>query len=77
MAEIINENELTEISGGKGQNRIGFKYVVKKNDSLGKIASRYHTSVAEIMSYNKNITNADMIGEGQVIIVPGEGIMHK
>ena len=77
MAEILNENELTEVSGGKGKNRIGFKYVVKKNDSLGKIASRYHTTVAEIMSYNKNITNADLIGEGQVIIVPGEGIMHK
>ena len=77
MAEIINENELTEVSGGKGKNRIGFKYVVKKNDSLGKIASRYHTTVAEIMSYNKNITNADLIGEGQVIIVPGEGLMHK
>ena len=77
MAEIVNENELCEVSGGKGKNRIGFKYVVKKNDNLGKIASRYHTTVAEIMSYNKNITNADLIGEGQVIIVPGEGIMHK
>ena len=73
MAELLNENELTEVSGGTLFKTRCFRYVVKKNDSLGKIASKYHTTVAEILRINTSIKNADLISADQTILVPWNG----
>lgn len=44
-------------------------YVVKKNDTLIKIAKKYNTDYKKIASYN-NIVNANKIFAGQVIKIP-------
>lgn len=45
-------------------------YTVKAGDSLGKIAQRFGTTVAELQRLN-NITNPDKLTLGQKLIVPG------
>jgi LysM repeat protein len=45
-------------------------YVVQRGDTLGQIAQRHNTSVAELMRLN-NITNPDRITVGQKLTVPG------
>ena len=44
-----------------------FKYTVKKGDTLTKIASKYHVSVANLKKWNK--LRNDMIREGQKLII--------
>lgn len=45
-------------------------YVVKKGDSLSKIASMYGCTVDDILILNPNITNPNIIYPGQTIVVP-------
>lgn len=45
-------------------------YVVKKGDSLGKIAAMYNTTVDEILSLNPKIRNKNLIYIGQIVTVP-------
>lgn len=45
-------------------------YVVKKGDTLSKIAKSNGTTVHVLMSINKNISNANVIKVGQVINLP-------
>lgn len=45
------------------------EYVVKKGDTLGKIARTYDTTVAELARIN-NISNPDLINVGQKVLVP-------
>jgi LysM repeat protein len=45
-------------------------YVVQPGDSLGEIAQRYGTTVAELASLN-NISNPNLIYPGQVLYLPG------
>jgi LysM repeat protein len=47
----------------------GTTYVVKKGDTLSKIAKTYGTTVKAIMALNSNIADADKISVGQVIRV--------
>ena len=46
------------------------EYVVQSGDTLSKIAKKFGTTVATLVSMNK-IENADIIYVGQVLIVPG------
>ncbi len=59
-------------SAKKGTRRADLKYVVKRGDTLGAIAHRYHTSVSRLARYN-HISNPNFIRVGQVIRVPGKG----
>ena len=45
-------------------------YIVKKGDTLSKIAKANGTTVHVLMSINKNISNANVIKVGQVINLP-------
>jgi LysM repeat protein len=47
-------------------------YVVVAGDTLGKIAVRYSTTVAELLRLN-GLTNPDVIAVGQKLKVPGSG----
>ena len=59
------ENELENISGGASVP--DNYYLVKTGDTLGAIASRYHTTVANLMALNPRIKNANLIYAGEVI----------
>ena len=63
--KIMNENELENVAGGAsyGDNY----YLVRTGDTLGAIAARYHTTVANLMSLNPRIKNANLIYAGEVI----------
>jgi LysM repeat protein len=45
-------------------------YKIVAGDTLGKIASRFRTTVQEIMALNPKITNPNIIRKNDVILVP-------
>ncbi len=47
-----------------------FQYTVQRGDTLFFIAQRYGTNVSAILAFNPQITNPNLIIEGQVICVP-------
>ena len=50
-------------------------YLVVRGDTLKSLASRFGTSVDILLSLNKSITNANLIYEGQHLVVPsGRGV---
>jgi membrane-bound lytic murein transglycosylase D len=44
-------------------------YIVKKGDTIGKIAARYHVSIQRIANYN-NIKNKNVLRVGQKLKIP-------
>lgn len=52
----------------------GQTYAVQRGDSLGRIAARFNTTVAAILSVNPNITNPNIVYVGQVINLPSTGV---
>ena len=61
----MNEIELENVAGGATYS--DNYYTIKKGDTLGAIASRYNTSVANLMALNPHIKNANLIYAGDVI----------
>ena len=61
----MNEIEMENVTGGAayGDNY----YVVKRGDTLGAIASRYHTTVNHLAALNPQIKNVNLIYPGDVI----------
>ena len=50
-------------------------YLVVRGDTLKSLANRFGTSVDILLSLNKSITNANLIYEGQHLVVPsGRGV---
>src|SRR5512138_1310147 len=45
-------------------------YIVARGDTLKSLAIRFGTSVGTLLSLNGNITNANVIYEGQRLVVP-------
>jgi LysM repeat protein len=45
-------------------------YVVKKNDTLSKIAAQFGVTVDQVLAANPQITNANQIAVGDEIIIP-------
>lgn len=45
-------------------------YTVQRGDTLGKIAARFHTSVAALVQANPVIRNPDLINVGQLLQIP-------
>lgn len=46
------------------------KYTVQFGDTLSEIARKFDVSVADIVALN-NLTNADILSEGQQLLIPG------
>ena len=51
-------------------------YIVKKGDTLGKIAKAFQVRLADIMAIN-GITNADDIQAGQELRIPTGAIVYN
>jgi LysM repeat protein len=47
-------------------------YIVQPNDTLFRIATRFNTTVAELVQLN-NLANENLIYTGQELLIPGEG----
>jgi LysM repeat protein len=48
-------------------------YIVKRGDTLNKLATRFNTTVARLLELNKEITNANLVYEGHRLAVPAAG----
>jgi LysM repeat protein len=48
-------------------------YIVKRGDTLNKLATRFNTTVARLLELNKEITNANLVYEGHRLAVPAGG----
>lgn len=66
--EILNENEVEEVSGGKKYDY--FTYTVVPDDSLSMIALRFGTTVNVLMRLNPQIKNPDLIKVGWQLKIP-------
>ena len=60
----IDENELREIIGGTK-----IPYIVKRGDTLSKLAERFHCTVEQACKWNK-IEDPNKIDEGQKLFFP-------
>ena len=45
-------------------------YIVKRGDTLNKLAVRFNTTLERLLELNKDITNANMVYEGHRLAVP-------
>lgn len=68
MAEEFNDDELQFVNGGAFTGK-AITYVVKRGDTLSKIAQKYHTSVRSLMQMN-NIKIDSRIAVGDKIRIP-------
>lgn len=71
--KIIKEEKLNNYNGvanDNNSNNSEINYVVKKGDTLSKIASKYNTTYQKLAKYN-NIKNPNKIYPGQIIKIPG------
>ena len=59
------DTELENVTGGAA-NQASY-YTIQKGDTLGAIATRYHTTVANLMALNPRIKNANLIYAGETI----------
>jgi LysM repeat protein len=48
-------------------------YIVKRGDTLNKLATRFNTTLASLLELNKEITNANLVYEGHRLAVPASG----
>ncbi len=68
--EIINENELEEVSGGNWKNDY-FYYKVVYGDTLSGLAMRFGTTVNKLWELNRDkISNPDKIEVGWELRIP-------
>ena len=61
------DNELENIAGGASEGTL-YHHVVP-GDTLGKIATKYGTTVKKLMALNPHIKNANLIYAGDTIRV--------
>ena len=66
LKEYINPANIEK----KRQERSGTVYVVKKGDTLGHIARKYHVTVSQIMRWN-NLKSAHKLRIGQRLRIEG------
>ena len=67
--ELFNPATLQNIASSSNGNRITYR--VKKGDYLGRIASRYHVSVAQLKKWNHLRSNNLRVG--QILVIYGRG----
>ena len=71
--ELFNPATLQHIASSGDGNRITYR--VKSGDYLGRIASRYHVSVAQLKKWNHLRSNNLRVG--QVLVIYGRGSGHS
>ena len=64
-----NSNTQVDDSNNNENNNKNINYVVKKGDTLSKIAAKYNTTYQYLANYN-NISNPNKIYPGEIIKVP-------
>ena len=69
MAELLNENDLSQVSGGVNSGLV-YEYTIKEGDTLGVIAKRHATTEANLLELNPQIKNKNKLYPGTVIKVP-------
>ena len=67
--ELFNPTTLQNIASSSNGNRITYR--VKSGDYLGRIASRYHVSVAQLKKWNHLRSNNLRVG--QILVIYGRG----
>ena len=67
--ELFNPTTLQNIASSSNGNRITYR--VKSGDYLGKIASKYHVSVAQLKKWNHLRSNNLRVG--QILVIYGRG----
>ncbi len=68
----LNLNEMSKVAGGyrKPPEKAGFFiYQIKKGDTLGKIAREFNTTVANILVWNPQIRNKNLIYAGDYLYI--------
>jgi len=67
---LIYPNQVLQLPGAiLGSDGGFFIYIVARGDTLKSLATRFGTTVDALLAANKNITNADVIYEGQRLTV--------
>lgn len=66
---VIKKIESGEAGGNAGAAAVRKTYKVRSGDSLGKIAAKYHVTVANLKKWNH--LKGDMIREGQTLYING------
>ena len=73
--KIIEANGLTNLDNlVVGQSIVlpinVYAYEIKKGDTLYKLSQRFNVSVDAILNENPDISNADMLSIGQIVLIP-------
>jgi peptidoglycan endopeptidase LytE len=73
---LIYPNQVLLLPGAILYGNAGYNtYIVMRGDTLRALANRFGTSIDALLSLNKDITNANVIYEGQRLVVPsGSGV---
>ena len=73
---LIYPNQILILPGAILYGNNGYNtYIVMRGDTLKALANRFGTSLDVLLSLNKDITNANVIYEGQRLVVPsGSGV---
>lgn len=74
--DLIYPDQLLLLPGALVSGNNGYStYIVMRGDTLKALANRFGTSMEVLISLNADITNANVIYEGQRVIVPsGNGV---
>ena len=74
--DLIYPDQLLLLPGALVSGNNGYStYIVMRGDTLKALANRFGTSINVLVSLNPDITNANVIYEGQRLIVPsGSGV---
>ena len=74
--DLIYPNQALLLPGAILYGNDGYNtYIVMRGDTLKSLANRFGTSMDVLLSLNKDITNANVIYEGQRMVVPsGSGV---
>jgi len=74
--DLIYPNQVLLLPGAILYGNNGYNtYIVMRGDTLKGLANRFGTSLDVLLSLNKDITNANVIYEGQRLVVPsGSGV---
>lgn len=74
--DLIYPNQVLLLPGAILYGNAGYNtYIVMRGDTLKSLANRFGTSLDVLLSLNRDITNANVIYEGQRLVVPsGSGV---